>query len=176
MKDPKQYYRGPFWTKVQKGAPDECWPWLGYKKSSGHGLTSLDSLPIHASRKAWILTHGPILGDQCVNHKSTQVCTLQAVCCNPAHMYLGTRADNMVDRWTNTAPDERGGRGRPTALDEAQLTELWNMRRQGATLRTCATHFGVHVTTIMRYITAIRAKTSAKLRAVRMSLPRETLV
>lgn len=168
--------RLPFWDRVAKGKPDECWPWLGYQRPSGHGLTSLDSLPIHASRKAWILTHGPITGDQCVNHKSKKVCELQAVCCNPAHMYLGTRADNMVDRWTNTAADERGGPGRPTALDETQLAELWKMRREGATLNACAQHFGVHVATICRYITAIRAKTSAKLRAVRMALTRETLV
>jgi transposase len=138
-------------------------------------MTSLDSLCIHASRKAWILTHGPITGDQCVNHKSKSVCILQAACCNPDHMYLGTRADNMVDRWTNTSGDVRG-RGRPTALDEAQLAELWKMRREGATLKACAAHFGVHITTVMRYITAIRAKTSAKLRAVRMSLNRESLV
>lgn len=165
-----------FWKKVAKGEIHECWPWLGYKRPSGHGLTTLGSLMIHASRKAWILTHGPILGDQCVNHKSTKVCALQGVCCNPDHMYLGTRADNMVDRWTNTAPDERGGRGRPTALDEAQLIELWKMRREGTTLKACAAHFGIHITTVMRYITAIRKQTSAKLRAVRMSLPRETLV
>lgn len=164
-----------FWAKVAKGAESECWPWLGYKRPSGHGLTSLDSLMMHASRKAWILARGPILGDQCVNHKSTNVCALQGVCCNPSHMYLGTRTDNMVDRWTNTAPDERGG-GRPTKLDEAQLIELWKMRREGATLQACATHFGVHIATVCRYITAIREQTSAKLRAVRMSLPRETLV
>jgi hypothetical protein len=166
----------PFWDRVKKGSPDECWPWLGYTKPSGHGMTSLDSLPMHASRKAWILTHGPITGTECVNHKSKQICALQAICCNPGHMYLGTRADNMVDRWTLSSPDERGGSGRPTALDEAQMAELWKMRREGATLRACATHFGVHLTTIARYITAIRAKTSAKLRAVRMALPRETLV
>jgi hypothetical protein len=165
-----------FWEKVARGTLDECWPWLGYQRSSGHGLTSLDSLMIHASRKAWILTHGPITGSQCVNHKSTKVCALQSVCCNPAHMYLGTRTDNMVDRWTLTSPDERGGRGRPTALDEAQLAELWKMRREGVKLKVCADHFGVHVATICRYITAIRTETSAKLRSVRMSLSRETLV
>jgi hypothetical protein len=164
-----------FWKKVAKAGPDECWPWLGYKGPSGHGLTSFQSQPTYASRKAWILTHGLITDGLCVNHKSTKVCALQAICCNPAHMYLGTRADNIVDRWTNTARDERGP-GRPTVLDEAQLTELWKMRREGATLKFCAAHFGVHTATIARYITAIRRQTSTKLRAVRMSLHRETLV
>ena len=175
MNETKRYYRGPFWTKVAKGEPDVCWPWLGYVGPSGHGRTTYQCLQMYASRKAWILTHGPIPGDLCVNHKSKTTCALQALCCNPNHMYLGTRADNMVDRWTNTARDERGP-GRPTMLDEAQLAELWKMRREGTTLKVCAAHFDVHVATICRYITAIRAKTNAKLRAVRMALPRENLV
>jgi hypothetical protein len=154
--------RLPFWEKVQRGTPEECWPWLGYKKSSGHGLTSLDSLPIHASRKAWILTHGPIRGGGCVNHKSKRVCALQAVCCNPDHMYLGTRADNMIDRWSNRS--EHCPLGRPHVLDEQQLDRLWEMRRTGATLKHCAEVFGVHVATICRYITTVRKEKLGRLR------------
>jgi len=167
--------RIPFWQKVdQSGGPNACWPWTGYTRESGHGLTSHQSLMMHASRKAWILTYGPIRGELCVNHKSAQTCQLQAICCNPDHMYLGTRADNMVDRWTLSSADERGP-GRPTVLDEAQLIELWTMRRQEKTLKECASHFGVHVATICRYITAIRKQKSAKLRAVRMSISRQTV-
>jgi hypothetical protein len=153
-----------FWAKVKKGTPEECWPWTGYTKPSGHGLTSLDSLPIHASRKAWILTHGPIRGGLCVNHKSLKVCTLQAICCNPDHMYLGTRSDNMVDRWTNTSGDERPSLGRPHVIDEAGLERLWEMRRQGSTLRVCAEEFGVHIATICRYITTARKDKLSRLR------------
>ena len=85
----------PFWDKVKKGTQTECWPWLGQVKRSGHGLTTLNSRCIHASRKAWILTHGPITPPElCVNHRCNN-----AICCNPAHMYLGTRAQNMADRF-----------------------------------------------------------------------------
>src|SRR6185503_3308413 len=139
-----------FWDKVLKGSPEECWPWLGYTKPSGHGLTTLDSLAIHSSRKAWILTHGPIRDGLCVNHKSKQVCELQAICCNPDHMYLGSRADNMVDRWTNTAADERGNLGRPYSLAHEQMQRLCQRRREGATLKQCAAEFGIHVATVCR--------------------------
>lgn len=165
-----------FWSKVDVRGPDECWPWLGYRKPSGHGLTTLDSLPIHASRKAWILTHGPITDGSCVNHKSAKVCPLQAPCCNPRHAYLGTRIDNMVDRWTQSDAVDRGQLGRPTALDEAQLVQLWTMYRGGTSMKLCAQTFGVHVSTISRYLAAIRAKKSAKLHSVRMGLPHSTLV
>jgi transposase len=158
-----------FWEKVQRGAPEECWPWRGYTRASGHGLTSLDSLMIHASRKAWILTYGPIRGEFCVNHKSIQICAQQAICCNPDHMYLGSRADNMVDRWTNTAPDERGSLGRPYVLTHEQMQQLWQMRREGATLKDCAAVFGVHRATIGRYVTAHRKQRIAQLHADRLS-------
>src|SRR5579872_4137222 len=101
--------RLPFWDRVKRGAPEECWPWIGFTKPSGHGLTTYKSMPIHASRKAWILTHGPITSELCVNHRCDN-----AACCNPYHMYLGTRSDNMIDRWSNAAPEDRQLRGRPT--------------------------------------------------------------
>lgn len=168
--------RLPFWDRVSKGAPNECWPWQGYRKSSGHGLTSLNSLPIHASRKAWVLTHGPIRGGLCVNHKSKQVCALQGICCNPDHMYLGSRADNMVDRWTLSTPDERGEIGRPHALTYEQMARLWQMRRDGATLKECAQEFDVHVGTICRYISAVRKRRIATLRSDRLSAVAKVLV
>lgn len=163
----------PFWEKVKKGTPEECWPWQGFTKSSGHGLTTLQSLPIHASRKAWILTHGPIRGELCVNHKSKEVCALQAVCCNPDHLYLGSRADNMVDRWTLSSADERGSLGRPYVLTYEEMGQLWQMRRDGATLKECAHTFGVHIATIGRYITARRKQRIAQLHTDRLSAVRK---
>jgi len=163
--------RIPFWQKVDQSAGAQaCWPWRGYTRPSGHGLTSHQSLMMLASRKAWILTHGPIREEFCVNHRCDN-----PACCNPAHLYLGTRADNMVDRWAMTPADQRGP-GRPSVLSDLELVVLWRMRREGATLKQCAAHFQVHVATICRYITAIRKEKSAKLRAVRMSTSRESLV
>jgi Autographiviridae endonuclease len=148
-----------FWAKVQKGEPTECWPWLGYKKPSGHGLTTMNSLSIHASRKAWILVNGPIRGDLCVNHTCDN-----AACCNPAHMYLGSRQDNMIDLWGKRPAGERGALGRPHVLDEAQLEQLWQMRKLGATMQECADAFGVHFRTVARYITTVRKAKLAELR------------
>lgn len=151
-----------FWDKILRGLPNECWPWQGYTKPSGHGLTSLQSMPIHASRKAWILTHGPIRGDLCVNHRCDN-----AGCCNPAHLYLGSRADNMIDRFGDTSAQDRAPRGRPTVLDQEQLEKLWQVRREGWTLEACAKTFGVHRATIARYITAERKKKLEKLQRTR---------
>lgn len=152
-----------FWAKVLRGGPDECWPWQGYTKPSGHGLTSLQSLPIHAHRKAWILTHGAIRGEFCVNHRCDN-----AVCCNPDHLYLGTRADNMVDLWAKTPSGERT-MGRMRVLSENELALLWLMRRTGKTLKECAAAFNVHIATIGRYMTEVRREAGSNLKADRLA-------
>jgi HNH endonuclease len=156
-----------FWAKVQRGAPDECWPWMGFRKPDGHGLTSYKSLPTHASRKAWILVNGYPPRKLCVLHRCDN-----AACCNPAHMYLGTRMDNMHDRFDNRPPGERAARGRPFMLDDAELERLWQMRRAGATLRECAETFGVHIATICRYVTAVRRRKLEANRAAKLSATR----
>jgi len=83
-----------FWDKVARGPRGSCWPWVGYKKASGHGLTSLGKKIMHAHRAAWLLKRGEIPAGLCVNHKCHN-----PSCCNPEHMYLGTRAENMHDHF-----------------------------------------------------------------------------
>lgn len=157
-------YTGIFWAKVQMGAPEECWPWKGYVKPSGHGLTSYQSRAIHTHRKAWILAKGPIRRGLCVNH----LCDNQ-LCCNPAHLYLGTRAANMVDRFEKISGERAPGRR--TVLSPVQLSELYQARTNGMKLTECAEKFGVHVATICRYVTAIRREKLAKLKEDRLATP-----
>lgn len=86
-----------FWAKVAKAGPDDCWLWIGTKYQNGYGHFMLDQAgdahkQIVAHRMAWILTHGPVAEDLCVCH----ACDVPA-CCNPSHLWLGTKADNARD-------------------------------------------------------------------------------
>lgn len=76
----------------------------------------------------------------------------------------------MIDRWGKMPAEERSARGRRTTLDEKQLERLWQMRRQGATLKECAAEFDVHFSTIARYITAVRKHKLEKIRADRLDV------
>jgi len=104
-----------FWRSVERRGPDECWPWRRGRSRYGYGAFMLDQgKQIVASRYAYILTHGPIATIAMVCHSCDN-----PPCCNPAHLFLGTKTDNMVDRDSKgrQARGERGGTARLTEDD-----------------------------------------------------------
>jgi hypothetical protein len=89
-----------FWAKVQKTAA--CWLWIGATDHGGYGRIKIEGRWIGAHCRAWELTHGPIPLDaegnplhvlhNCPNGDNR-------LCVNPAHLWVGTRSDNMIDRY-----------------------------------------------------------------------------
>lgn len=82
-----------FTRRVNKRGPDDCWEWIGLRGDRGHGRINFDHVVHQAHRVAWELANGPIPPGLVVRHK----CDF-APCCNPAHLELGTRAENNHDR------------------------------------------------------------------------------
>lgn len=88
-----------FWRRVDRsGGPDACWPWTrartrNVRGEATYGHLSYQGVHYVAHKLAWILTHGPIVGDLKVLHRCDNM-----PCCNPAHLFLGSLSDNMVDR------------------------------------------------------------------------------
>lgn len=141
-----------FWQKVRCGAEHECWPWLGYIAPNGRGMTFHRYVSMLCGRKAWILTHGEIPDGFCVNHRCDN-----GLCCNPAHMYLGTRADNMIDRWGKLAAgDRRHQLGRRRVVSDEQMVEVGRQHEQGATLVDLAKKFRVTAKTLGRRLKELR--------------------
>ena len=103
-----------FWSKVDKRSPSECWLWLAALTPGGYGRFSLRGTLLTASRVAYKLSHGAVPDELDVLHS----CDVRA-CCNPAHLRVGTAADNARDRegrnrhrhpgrpkaWRKLAPD-----------------------------------------------------------------------
>jgi hypothetical protein len=82
-----------FWQYVERKGPEECWEWAGSKDRLGYGQFWADGKPRRAHRIAYML-HNGTPEDDCICHS----CDNRA-CCNPNHLWEGSQADNMKDRF-----------------------------------------------------------------------------
>jgi hypothetical protein len=125
-----------FWAKVDRGGPDECWPWLASKTPKmGYGRVRWGAKIESAHRIAYMLHYG-FMPEAHICHSCDN-----PACCNPRHLWAGTAADNMRDRdrkRRNKQPKgERNGRAK---LTQQQVLEIRASPLNGAEL---ARRYGV---------------------------------
>jgi transposase len=91
-----------FWTKVKRGQPHECWPWLAARQPDGYGLFhTSDGRHWGAHRYAYEVTYGPIPQCLVIDHVRARGCN-RTDCVNPAHLEAVTQAVN-IERGINRA-------------------------------------------------------------------------
>lgn len=90
LNDPKLLDK--FWKKVRRGDPNSCWIWLAGKDQQGYGAFRVRCVYHRAHRVAYTIAKGPIPDGMVVMHS----CDTPS-CVNPAHLSVGTDADNVRD-------------------------------------------------------------------------------
>lgn len=126
---PRSYTRVPLatrlWAKIQKAGPDDCWLWLAHRNPGGYGTIGSGGkhgTMLLAHRVAYEEAVGQIPPGLHVLHRCDN-----PPCCNPAHLWVGTDADNVADmqakgrkRW-KPSPGSKNGLAK---LTEQQVLEI----------------------------------------------------
>lgn len=126
-----------FWSRVEKS--DGCWLWTGKPCGKGYGSLRSNNVRYYAHRASWIIHRGPIPPQMCVLHRCDN-----PPCVNPAHLFLGSLADNvrdMVEKGRQSSmpmPGEANGFSRFTDND---IREMRRQRKGGDLLATIARRF-----------------------------------
>lgn len=130
-----------FWEKVTPGAPDECWLWPGVDKSQYGRIRSKKFSQrgvFQAHRLSWEIHFGPIPDGMIICHR----CDTPA-CVNPAHLFLGTTADNIADM-------DAKGRHSLHKLTKQHVSEIRRRVANGETQAAVARAFGICQATVWK--------------------------
>jgi predicted XRE-type DNA-binding protein len=140
------------WDGMIHRSDDGCWLWTGQKNSKGYGVYKSKFL-VHRLSFRVHNDYGITIEDMdgmVVMHSCDN-----PLCCNPAHLSLGTQQDNMEDM---TEKGRRkcieGGERHPCSkLTEQQVIEIRNRYANGGIKqRQLATEYDVKQSTISEIV------------------------
>jgi hypothetical protein len=116
----------------------DCWIWAGSYFASGYGRVGISMSTYKAHRVAYHLACGPFDDALLVCHR----CDVKQ-CVNPAHLFLGTHADNHTDRNSKgrQAAGERMGNAKID--DEQAICVMARLLTGRETQKTIASAFGI---------------------------------
>jgi HNH endonuclease len=135
------------WRRVDKNGPivrpglGRCWVWTGSVNEDGYGRIHVFDVGhlVATHQFAYRLECGDVPDGQVVRH----LCD-NPPCCNPAHLVLGTVADNvrdMMERGRHVAL--RGSQNSQSVLNEGLVREIRAASRAGESHSSIAYRIGV---------------------------------
>jgi len=149
MNDEKLQARFLFFVNKQSGVrlnglETDCWEWTGALYTAGYGQTRASWAPDkYAHRCSYILFNGEIPEGRLVRHKCDN-----RKCVNPAHLELGSKADNNKDC------RDRNPKANGKKLGDEELPKIADRMKQGELLKDIANEYGMNWKCISRRLAA----------------------
>lgn len=125
-----------FETKYMPVTESGCWLWTDRMDKYGYGLFYMNSRKYGSHRVSWEIHNGPIPEGKQINHKCHVRC-----CVNPHHLYVGTQAENMLDKM------ERG-----LAAVKLKASDILEIRNSTLPTKELAIKYDVSTGTIYKII------------------------
>jgi hypothetical protein len=127
------------WAKTKIGEPSDCWEWQGWRHPFGHGQIGrgrrIEGLA-YTHVVAWEVTNGPVPDGMYVCHQCDN-----PPCVNPAHLFLGTAADNIRDMVRKRR--HSFGEAHASKLTEDDVLAIRRRIAKGETQQCVADSFGI---------------------------------
>lgn len=106
-----------FWSRVEVRKGHQCWPWRYGQDHAGYGEVRIGTTAEASHRIAYRIATDAIPAGMVIRHNCDN-----PLCCNPAHLLIGTHADNVADRVSRDRSAKGEGNGRAKLTQEqAQL-------------------------------------------------------
>jgi len=116
-----------------------CLLWTGKTyRDLPYGRLGIDRRQHVAHRVAWEIANGPVPAGQIVRHRCDN-----PQCIEPAHLELGTQADNMQDMISRRRFDRTGERNNSARLTWPVVRALRAASTAGASVKQLAAEYGV---------------------------------
>lgn len=146
-----QHHVNRFWSKVNIGNPDQCWPWGGTinRQRYGYGKFSIGNTAFRAHRIAYMIAKGDIPRGLVVRHRCDN-----PACVNPGHLDVGTIADNVRDMISRNR-HSHGERHYNTKLSDADVAEIRAASGRGCQ-RRMSRKFGISESTVSQIKNGLR--------------------
>ena len=147
-------HEGAFWSKVDRSAGETaCWIWMRAVDSSGYGALKVRGRKLNAHRYSYELHYGTIPDGLDVCHR----CNTR-LCVNPAHLYVGTRKQNVADSiaagtyhfLSGGGANQKGEKNPHATLTNEEVLEIYQRAWSGERLQKIADDYGIVKSVVVR--------------------------
>jgi hypothetical protein len=133
-------------SRIERRGADECWEWRYARSAGGYGQMWHAGRVRYVHRLVYEMECGPIPAGAHVLHSCDN-----PPCCNPAHLRVGTHADNMDDMRRRGRAN--GGTPKLTREQASALREAY--AHGGVSQRSLARSYGITQGQVSRLVNGV---------------------